>query len=377
MVVRARHALVLALALALLSVMAPACNTAELKPAPVLVDPGDGHVDEDEEEPDAAPDGGAPDGDPGQGLPTLAMSRDVTVQVLPKAGADVVSELVAVIKGADKSVHMSMYLLSNSRIIDALVDSKRAGNDVKVVLNKTFPPNGGDNTNAYEALSSRGVPVRWAPAAYTFTHSKMIIVDSARVLIMTMNLTHSSPTTNREYIATNTDPDDVAITEQLFDADFSNKAVKVSTKLVVSPADASGLEPREHLRRLIGLAERSLDVEVQTLSDTTVVDAIVAAQQAGVAVRVVLSGETTVTPAQSAAVAKLKQNGVPIRSLSSPNVHAKAIVVDGKYAYIGSHNMTANSLTQNREVGVITDAEAEAAKMRAVIAADYDKGRDL
>lgn len=35
-----------------------------------------------------------------------------------------------------------------------------------------------------------------------------------------------------------------------------------------------------------------------------------------------------------------------------PYLHAKVILRDGKYAYIGSHNLTTNSLDNNRELGV-------------------------
>ena len=34
-------------------------------------------------------------------------------------------------------------------------------------------------------------------------------------------------------------------------------------------------------------------------------------------------------------------------------LHAKAIVVDGQRAYVGSENLSANSLDNNREVGIL------------------------
>jgi cardiolipin synthase A/B len=353
-----------------IAAVAAACSTADLTPAsapPSLGSSGG------EENPSTAPpiDGGrglAPDGG------TLAMSSNVTIQVQP---TDSGAAILAAIKGAKTSVHMTMYLLTNDDVIQALVDLKQAGKDVKVVLNKTFPPNGGDNTPSYNSLKAKGVAVQWAPSAYTFTHAKTIIIDSAKVIIMTMNLTYSSATTNREYIATDSDAQDVADAEKLFAADFTNKAVKVESKLVVSPTNANALEPREHLKALIDSAKTSLDIEAQSLSDHTIVDAIVLAHQANVDVHVVISGDTTETPAQADAVAKLKQHGVPVRSLKTPDMHAKVIVVDEKVTFVGSQNMTATALTQNREVGVITDAKAEATKVRQVITSDFNKGAQL
>lgn len=302
------------------------------------------------------------------------MSTGVTIQVQP---TDKGAALLAAIRGAKKSVHMTMYLLTNEDVIDALGELKQAGKDVRVVLNKTFPPKGGDNAAAYDALTTRGVPVQWAPSAYTFTHAKTIVIDSEKVVIMTMNLTYSSASTNREYIATDTDPQDVADAEKLFDADYNNKAVSLASKLVVSPRGTNTLDAREHLTALINSATTSLDVEAQSLSDEGIVDAIIAAHQSKVAVRVVIDGDTSDSAAQLQTIAKLKQSGVPLRSLKSPDMHAKAIVVDEAKTFVGSQNMTGTALFQNREVGVMTDAKAEASKVRSVIAADFAKGTTL
>jgi phosphatidylserine/phosphatidylglycerophosphate/cardiolipin synthase-like enzyme len=302
------------------------------------------------------------------------MSKGVKIQVQP---SDRGAALLAAIRGAKKSVHMTMYLLSNDDVVDALAELKAQGKDVKVVLNKEFPPNGGDNTPKYEALKARGVPVQWAPSAYPFTHAKTIIIDGEKVIIMTMNLTESSAATNREYIATDTDPEDVADAERMFDADFNNKVLSLASKLVVSPQGANHLDPRSHLTMLINSAKTSLDVEVQSLSDPGLVDAIILAHQANVAVRVVINGDNQLTPAQRNAVDKLKQFGVPVRALERPDMHAKAIVVDEEKLFVGSQNFTATALFQNREVGVVTDDKAEAAKVRAVIAEDFSKAREL
>lgn len=351
-----------------------ACSSADLKPSTVAPTTGSSSGNPDGEvDPDAPPIEGGRDPEPDGG--TLAMSKGVTIQVQP---TDQGKALLATVRAAKKSVHMTMYLLSSNEMIDALGDLKQAGKDVKVILNKTFPPNGGDNTDAFNTLKARGVAVQWAPTSYTFTHAKTIIIDGASAVIMTMNLTFTSPTTNREYIATDTDPQDVADLETIFDADYTNKQVNVLSKLVISPEGANSLfTPRTHLKALIDSAKTSLDVEAQSLSDTSIVDAIVLAHQAKVAVRVVIDGDTVNTPNQQAAVTKLKQYGVPLRSLKSPDMHAKAIVVDETRTFIGSQNMTPTALVQNREVGVITDAASEATKVRQVIADDFAKGSQL
>ena len=360
--------------LALVAVAA-ACSTADLTPASVAPSTSGGPGVGDEEDTGALPPvEGERDPEP-EGAAPLAMSSGVTIQVQP---TDSGAALLSAIRGAKTSVHMTMYLLTSNDVIDALGDLKQAGKDVKVVLNRNFPTSGNENQRAFDALKNRGVQVQWAPTSYAFTHAKTILIDSEKAVIMTMNLTYSSPTTNREYIATDTDPEDVADLEKIFDADFGNKALNIPSKLVISPNGANTLHPaRSHIKQLIDSAKTSLDVEAQSLSDNTVVDAIVLAHQAKVDVRVVVDAATLNTPNQKNALAKLKQYGVPVRGLRSPDMHAKAIVVDEERTFIGSHNMTPTALEQNREIGVLTDSKSEAVKVRQVIASDFDKAEAL
>jgi len=348
-----------------------ACNTADLKGASSSGSNASGGVVEPGEEVDAgdADSGRDPVADLDGGV--IPASQNVTIQVQP---SDSGAQILAAIRGAKTSVHMTMYLLTNDQIIDALGDLMAQGKDVKVVLNQTFPPNGGSNTTSFNKLKARGVPVVWAPAAYTFTHAKAVIIDGARLLVMTMNLTETSARENREYIATDADPADVADAEKLFAADYEGKAASVSGKLVVSPKMATPVEPRARLKALIDSAKTSLDVEVQSLSDDALTDAIILAHKDKVQVRVVLAGGNFDTPAQKESIAKLTAAGVPLREVMSPYIHAKVIVVDGSKVFVGSHNFTPTALFDNREIGVVTDSAVEAAKVREVIAKDYAAG---
>jgi phosphatidylserine/phosphatidylglycerophosphate/cardiolipin synthase-like enzyme len=344
-----------------------ACATADLTPLPA--DRGTPHPGPAGE---VVVDGGQSFGDAQAGdahptpSPQKPASERVTIQIGP---GDMGAQVEAAIRAAKRSVHMTMYILTNTSVIDALGDLKDAGKDVKVVLNKTFPPDGGDNAQAFAKLQARRVPVVYASPAYAFTHAKTILIDDETLLVMTMNLTKSP--TNREYIATDSDPADVADAETMFAADFKGETVRLDGKLVVSPQVAQPIDARTRLRSLIESATTSLDVEVQSLSDTALTDAILAVHAAHVPVRVVLSGDATQTPAETAMITKMKAAGVPLKGVKTPYIHAKAIVVDGKRAYVGSHNFTPTALVQNREVGVVFESSSEATKMVDVIAKDF------
>ncbi|MDB4946541.1 MAG: phospholipase [Labilithrix sp.] len=361
--------LLLSLGLVSASASVGGCNTAELSNASGSSSSGgtSGASGDDpgSEDPEAGTSSGA-DGAASISVPT---STNVTIQTEPGDSGKAVHAAIA---AAKSSVHMTIYLLTDTSVMNTLGQLKAAGKDVKVVLNKTFPPDGGDNTNAFNKLTQLGVPVVYASSAYTFTHAKSVVIDSAKVLVMTMNLTQNN--SNREFIATDGDPADVAAAEQLFAADFAGAAVSIDSKLIVSPQRAQPKDPRTRLGDLMASAKTSLDVEVQALSDTSITGAIVAAHKRGVAVRVVVSGDPGQSDGEVNAVSDLKAAGVPLRGVLTPYIHSKVVVVDGTKVFVGSQNFTVTALTQNREIGVVTDNAVEAKKVDDVIAGDFQAG---
>lgn len=284
---------------------------------------------------------------------------------------DRAAALLAAVQGARTSVHMTMYLLTSTPFIDALVAQKKANHDVKVVLNANFPDGTNANQSAYDKLVAAGVSVVWAPSTFVYTHEKCVILDGAEAWIMTMNLTASSPTANRELLIRDDATEDVGEAERIFEADFAGVAAQVSGPLVVAPVNAS-----DRILALAAGAKATIDLEGETFSDDDTTRALVGAKNRGVAVRVVLSNASP-TPAQSNAVATLKGAGIPVVSVASPYIHAKALVADGTQAYVGSENFTYNSLHSNRELGVILTTPGEVTKVGATISADFTQGTAL
>jgi len=310
---------------------------------------------------DAAP---QPHGDAG---PPPPMTSAVTIIVEP---SDRAAALVAAIQGARTSVHMTMYLLSSNTVMNALVARKNAGVDVKVLLNQSFPPNGGTNAQSFQQLSNAGVNVKWAPGAFTFTHEKTVIIDGTTAWIMTMNATITSPTDNREYLAVDTDPADVAEAEAIFAGDWGNMAT--SAKRLVAATDNA----YSKIVQFIASASTSIDMEAEELGDPGVTAALANAADRGVVVRIVVANGTPST-SQSTAIATLKQHGVKLVTVSTPYIHAKSIVVDGKSAFVGSENFSTGSLKYNRELGVLFNAPAEVQKVLSTTSLDFGRGTPL
>jgi cardiolipin synthase len=315
----------------------------------------------------ATDEGGSSTGDGGGPAFTSALS----IIVEP---SDDGAALLSAIKNAKKSVHMTMYILTDNDTISALTAQKGQIDDVKVVLNQNFPgTQGNSNAGSYQSLHNTSADmVTYASASFTYTHEKCIIIDGTTAWIMTMNESSSAPTANREYLAVDTDPADVAEAEAIFEADFAHTPITPSGNLLVAPDN-----DKARIRALIGTATTSIDLEVEELSDFDVVDDLANLADAGSKVRIVLS-DITPTSAQNAAVTKLKtHSNVSLVTVHDPYIHAKAIIVDGARMYVGSANLTENSMDNNRELGLVTETGDVISPVQTALNGDFAAGTPL
>ncbi len=289
----------------------------------------------------------------------------------PDAGA---APVLSFIRGAQRSIAMEMYLLTDDDAIQALADARAQGRSVQVILEPH--PFGADGANqpAWDRLAAAGVDLTWASPRFALTHAKLILADGNRALVMSLNLTHAGLTSNREYAIADSDARDVGDAAAIFAADrvaALAPAPAPQGRLLASPANA-----RARLADLIGGARRSIAIEIEELSDGATVDALLAAAARGVAVSVVLPGANRSAGTDAAARA-LSTGGASVRTLATPTVHGKAIVADDARFYVGSINLTAASLDQNREFGLRLDDAAMAGRVAATIAADWARAAEL
>ncbi|MEU6064689.1 phospholipase D-like domain-containing protein [Streptomyces sp. NPDC047082] len=195
--------------------------------------------------------------------------------------------------------------------------------------------------------------MKWSSSTFVYTHQKTITVDGVKSLVLTGNLTSQYYATSRDYGVFDNDTRDVASIEKVFNADYAGSAITPTDgdHLLWSPTDS-----RNRLLSVINAATASLDVEELELSDSAVVNAIVARVKAGVAVRVVVENPSS----YASAVSAIDAAGGTVVGYSDPNgfyIHAKAMVADygrsTQQAEAGSMNISSNSLNNNRELGLI------------------------
>jgi phosphatidylserine/phosphatidylglycerophosphate/cardiolipin synthase-like enzyme len=196
----------------------------------------------------------------------------------------------------------------------------------------------------------------------------MMVVDDAVAVIMNQNLTQSAFTANREFGVVTNQPDAVQAAAAIFAADWTRGAEPDPGPLVVSPTNA-----REQLLALVRGARVSLDLYAEVLRDPQLLDALAAAAERGIRVRIIVSPSADF----AAEVDELTASGVDIRFSSSLYIHAKLIIADGERAFIGSQNLSATSLDQNRELGIIVDDPVNLARLTRTFAIDFGAAAPL
>ena len=285
--------------------------------------------------------------------------------VQPDDGRDPV---LAELDAAQRSIDLAIYLISDAETFAALERAERRGVTVRVILEEHPFGGFGDPEDVRRRLEAFGAEVRWERSDIRFSHIKTFVIDDAAALIMNLNLTRSAFESNREFGIITSVPADVAHADAIFEADWADSAGPADGPLVVSPTTS-----RPMLTALIDGAGQSIDVYAEVVRDREMTDRLAAAERRGVAVRLIVPRDEVNDDPEI--LTALVEAGVEVGSLSSPYIHAKAIVVDGERAFVGSQNLTATSLDENRELGLIVAEPANVERLALVFAADFAKAR--
>ena len=143
----------------------------------------------------------------------------------------------------------------------------------------------------------------------------------------------------------------------------------MSHTLIVLPDDTVSaiLEP-------INAAKRSLNIRMFLFTEPTLLRAVIAAQQRGVNVRVMLNparrnGKSENEKARKALVAA----GIEVRDSSAAFAltHQKSMVIDDKMGFVESLNWEPRDLTETRDYAVTTTKKSEVREMIKCFDADW------
>lgn len=281
--------------------------------------------------------------------------------VLPDDGrAPIIEEIAA----AQCSVDVSIYMITDDEVIDALARAQARGVTVRMVLEETPFGSFGGQVDTADELEALGISVRYGPDDFRFTHAKYLVIDNTVGIITNQNLTFSSFESNREVGVVTTDNEVVESLSAVFEADWAGGDVGgIAERLVVSPANS-----RSSLVSLLMDADRAIRLYVEVIRDDEIVAELLSAVARGVDVRLIVNPPDDELDLE--VLGALVEGGVQIRVAEHVYIHAKALLIDDKVALIGSHNPTSTSIDDNREVSLEVSDQIAINRVRAIF--DYD-----
>jgi cardiolipin synthase len=289
--------------------------------------------------------------------------------VMPDDGA---AAVVALIDSAREVLRLKQFKLQSQQIEAALLRAHRRGVSVRVMLNPHT--SGGDrwNDEAHAQLSGWGMEVSWTSEAFPVTHEKSMVVDQACALIATFNLSDKYFTQTRDYGVVSHAP---LVVEQViagFEADWSRRSFEPDLKvgLVWSHTHSRG-----QLARIIDMARETLWIQHPKVVDAVILERIIAARDRGVKVRFLCGGKHGISDWDIydtfASLRLMARSGVKVRRQKQLKLHAKLLLVDGRYAQTGSMNLDRSAFDLRRELGIETDAPAVVERLRRSFEADW------
>jgi len=270
--------------------------------------------------------------------------------VQPDAG---IAPIVNAIKQAKRSINILIFRLDRSEIAHAL--EAAVGRGVRVRVLTAHANRGG--TKSLRKLEMQflaaGITVSRTADDLVRYHGKMMILDNKILHVYGFNFIGLDILKSRSFGVITKNDKLVNEATKLFMADFDRLPYTPGyERLVVSPENA-----RERLGRFISGARKQLLIYDPQVSDDAILRLITERIKAGVDVRVLGRVEA-------------KWN-VTSEKFPGRRLHVRAIIRDGRRAFVGSQSLRRLELDKRREVGVIVTDESVVKQMQEVFDKDW------
>jgi len=308
--------------------------------------------------------------------------------VLPEAGRE---PYFAAIDSAQDQISIEICVLEDPQILQHLQAALQRGVSVRAIVDSgKYNQLESERDHLAKYLTSAGGELHLSNPIFPRSFPKIILIDSDLVLYGSACLDQTTFLRYRDFATTSTDQQVLADLHRLFENDWAYSAPvgeQASAFNPTPPISSSDLiiSPVNSGARLVGLyqsAQQTLDVYTELLGNPTLESELAAAVSRGVRVRLisperVAGGSMEVQERQLASLTALAGAGASVHvnggvNVGVPYMHARAAVVDGQTAYLGSVSLSPDSITGNREMGLIVQDQALVTQLEAQFESDYN-----
>jgi len=274
--------------------------------------------------------------------------------------------IVDAIDSATQSIKMTIFRMDDPIVRDAMSYAVQRGVKVRALIAPSAKGWNKRNKKLGEDLAKLGIEVRLTRPRHEKLkryHYKIMMIDEQQSLILTFNPTQKNLHYARDFGLLIKDQEIAQELNRLFDADWQGAAFKPKElPLVISPYNS-----RKKLLGLLSAAQRSIRIMDAKVEDQEVMGILLRKASRGVDVRVI-SRDTFYD--------EVVQN-FHVKKLARFKLHAKCIVIDGTYFFVGSQNLRKVSLDHRREVGIIVEDPAMARRIERVFDEDWTSATEM
>src|SRR5262245_3039584 len=270
--------------------------------------------------------------------------------VQPDAG---VTPVITAIKQAKKSIDVLIFRFDRIEIGRALEAAVARGVRVRAL---TAHANRGGTKSLRKLemhLLEAGVTVSRTADDLIRYHGKMMIVDERVLHVLGFNFTAIDMEKSRSFGIVTKNGKLVNEAMKLFSADFDRHAyVPSQDRLIVSPENS-----RERLAAFIKAARRELLIYDPRVSDDAMLRLLAERVRAGVDVRIIGKVDA--------------KWDLVAEKYPGKRLHVRAIIRDGRRAFVGSQSLRRIELDKRREIGVVVNDIAVVNQLRATFESDW------
>jgi cardiolipin synthase len=252
----------------------------------------------------------------------------------PEAG---IAPILAAVRRATRTIDIVIFRFDLGELEKELAAAVDRGVVVRALIAHTNTGGAQRLRKLEQRLLKSGVTVCRTGDDLTRYHGKLLTIDRRRTYILGFNYTDDD-IRSRSFGVEVRARKIVKEVLRLFDSDANRTDFVPRTRdLIVSPENA-----RRRLEQFIQRARTTLDIYDPQACDDQMLALLARKAKGGVRIR--LLGELE---------KKWQKSGVKARAFPGRRLHVRAIVRDGRRAFIGSQSLRKLELDERREVGVI------------------------
>ncbi len=301
------------------------------------------------------------------------MSRSLIV--MPDDSAKPILEAI---NGATKSLRIKMFLFSDPSILKAVIDARRRGVDVRIMLNPARRDGESENKETHKKLAAAGIEVIDSNPEYDVTHEKSMVVDDTTAFVNSLNLDTKNLTETRDYAIVTSHAHEVAEIIECFEADWHRKPFKGDEHSHLIWCCGNG---RERIAQFIDNAKDSIFLQNERYQDPVIIERLVRAARRGVKVHIMARPPHKLKRGklveEVGGMRTMEDVGIKIHKLKHLKLHAKMLLADHARAIVGSINLAPGSFDSRRELAIEVDDEHVVKRLSKIAKHDWEHSHPI